>query len=203
MSFTEKIKQRLKKSDSSKVIAPSKAQTVIINDTVRLGAEGAEDDRHQQREADDRRRNEVQAAERRREEQAEQSRLEELRTKERLHEQMVIEQHKLIEQQRVEEERQKAIRERERKTIELERLKQIHALNKNETYLAYLQEAELFRKEYGKNIQCDICGTWEAELFRHRGQTYCGKHIPSDRQTTNEHRVTAGRHGSSRSYIKR
>jgi len=102
-----------------------------------------------------------------------------------------------------EQERIKEIQEQERKAIEIERLKQVHELNKNETYLEYLHEAERFRKDYGKNIRCDICGEWEIDLFQHRGQTYCKMHIPISLDTENEYKVTTGRHGSSRSFIKK
>jgi hypothetical protein len=94
-------------------------------------------------------------------------------------------------------------RDQKQGSLEVERLRQIHALNKDDTFNQYLHEAEKFRKFYGKNIQCDICGGWEDGLYNHRGQTYCERHIPIPRTTEHEHKVTAWRHGSSRSYIKK
>lgn len=89
------------------------------------------------------------------------------------------------------------------KANERGRLKQIHDLNRNETYVEYLQEAEKFRKEFSKNIRCDICGDWENELFTHRGQTYCEKHLPVEINQENVHKVRAGRHGAVQNFIKK
>ena len=145
------------------------------------------------------RRREQQRAEqeRHREQQAEAARFEEIRARE------WIDQQKNIEQQLAEQEQLKKNREKERRALEIERLNHIYSLYQNGPYVEYLREAERFRKEFGKNIKCDTCGEWEMELFNHRGQTYCERHIPTPRHTGNERKVTAGRHGSSRSYIKR
>jgi paraquat-inducible protein B len=92
---------------------------------------------------------------------------------------------------------------KERKIIEKERLMQIHALNRNETYIEYLKEAEKFRKEFGKDIRCCIGGEWEVDLYVHRGQTYCEKHIPPEFHRENERKIIAGRHDSARDFIKK
>jgi hypothetical protein len=92
---------------------------------------------------------------------------------------------------------------KERKIIEKERLKQIHALDRNETYIEYLKEAEKFRKEFGKNIRCDVCSKWKVDLHNHRGQTYCEEHIPPEFHRENERKITAGRHDSVRDFIKK
>ncbi|WAC05898.1 MAG: hypothetical protein OS112_04515 [Methanoregula sp.] len=94
-------------------------------------------------------------------------------------------------------------RDQERKIIEKEWLNQIYELNRNETYREYLIQAEKFRKEFGKDIKCGICGEWKVDLFDHRGQTYCKKHIPIELDIVKEYKVIAGKHGASRDFIKK
>lgn len=227
MSLVEKIKHLF---HTSKGPAPHKPGIIDPDEIARLERQVA--DETARREAENRRYNEYLASERLREEQEKYARLERIRKEEQLKELRINEQRRaeqerlrqqqaeearleeiraqerlrqqrLIEQQLAEQERLKEQKEKERRGIEIERLMQIHALNQSETYLAYLREAERFRKDYGKNIKCDICGEWESGLVNHRGQTYCQRHIPVTRHTENVHKVTAGRHGSSKSYIKR
>jgi len=128
------------------------------------------------------------------------------------------EQQRIIEQAQREEERKKAEeknrldrikaeeeqqRAAERKRIEKERLIQIHDLYIDH-YHDFLIEAEVFRKEFGKNIHCDVCGRWEeTELIVHRKQTYCERCIPPSYNRTNERKVIAGRHGSSKNFIEK
>lgn len=89
-----------------------------------------------------------------------------------------------------------------RKILETERLEQIHGLY-HQQFCEYLTEAEKFRVEFGKNVQCDICGKWDSELHVHRNQTYCEKHIPPELHRENERKITAGRHGASKDFIKK
>lgn len=86
--------------------------------------------------------------------------------------------HKVVDDQRSQYEEQKR-RELERKLLEkeMERLQYIHGLYA-EDFPGYLQEAERFRREYGKNIQCDVCGRWDQALSVHRNQTYCTRCLP-------------------------
>lgn len=213
MSFIEKVKQFFKKTDQSIITAPPKGRTAINSDVVHSQGQLADENWHKQKEAEGARLEKNKAEERLkkqrileqqkaeqerlRKQQAEAARLEEIKAQDRINQQ------RIFEQQLAEQARHKENKEKERRAVEVERLRQIHALNQGQTYIEYLREAERFRKDYSKNIKCDICGEWEVELFNHRGQTYCEKHIPIARHTENEHKVTAGRHGSSRSYIKR
>ena len=230
MSLFQKVKQYLKKFGHAIESSAPKSKPTGNHDAARLAEQLAAENRR--KDADIQRYNEYLASERLREEQEENARRERIRSEERLQEQKILErrpaererlgkeqaedirfeelrahkqvnQNKLIEEQQAEPERLKKLRENERSAIEIERLKQIHALNQNETYIEYLREAERFRKDYDKNIKCDICGEWELGLINHRGQTYCERHIPTSRNTENEHKVMAGSHGSSRSYIKK
>jgi hypothetical protein len=129
-----------------------------------------------------------------------------------------VERQRIIEQSRKEEERKKAEeKERldriradeeiqkadERRRIENERLIKIFSLQ-NENYLEYLHEAEVFRKEFGKNIQCDVCERWDGnELIHYKNQTYCEKHLPPSYDRTPMRKVIAGRHGASKDYIEK
>lgn len=104
-------------------------------------------------------------------------------------------------------EQERIIREngvKERLSLQIETLKYIHSLNKNETYLQYLKEANIYRQAVGTNIQCDICGRWDILLTDFKGQTYCQKHLPSGYRgrVVKERKVTAGRHGASIDFIK-
>lgn len=108
-------------------------------------------------------------------------------------------------EQRIEVEEKKKrdeIAEKERKILERERLKYIHDLYQRH-FSEYLTEAAKFRQEFGKNIQCDVCGKWEVELYNHRNQTYCEKCIPADLQREYERKITAGKHGAEIDYIKK
>jgi len=119
---------------------------------------------------------------------------------------------RILEERRIreEEERRRAELKREidkinaikRKDQEIERLKQIHALNQNDT--EFLIEAQKFRKEFGKNIWCDICYRCKEvnyELFAIGGQTYCMEHKPPDLTREIPRKVKAGRHGASIDFI--
>lgn len=108
-----------------------------------------------------------------------------------------------LEREQAERIRLEEIKALERKILEKERLKQIHDLNRNETYIQYLNEAEKFRKEFGKNIRCDICSKWEIDLHNYHGQTYCEEHIPPEMHREIERKVKAGKHGSSTDFIKK
>jgi hypothetical protein len=94
----------------------------------------------------------------------------------------------------------------ERKIIEIERIKYIHSIaHDNDKFVEYLQEAHKFKKEFGKDVKCCIGGEWgdEVELFSHRNQTYCQKHMPPELRREYERKITAGRHGASKDFIKR
>lgn len=230
MSFIQTVKQYFRKPSRPIESTSSKSQTIKNNEAAHLAEQLAAE--NQRNEADIKRYKEYLASERLKEKQIEFARLEKIKAEDQLKERRILEQQlaeqerfrtqqaeaarleeiraqerinqqQIIEQQIAEQERLKEVKENGRRAIEIERLIQIHALNQNETYFEYLREAERFRKEFGKNIQCDICGEWEVDLYNHRGQTYCEKHIPLGRRTETEYKVTAGRHGSSRSYIKR
>ena len=152
------------------------------------------------------RKEEREKAQRRREEERkiEQQKAEQRQLEQIAAEQRRVEEEQKSEQQRAEQKRLEEIKIREQKILERERLKQIHDLEtNNKTYREYLIEAEKFRKEFGKNIKCDICGEWEIELFTHRGQTYCEKHIPLELHRGNEHKVRAGQHGAAQNFIKK
>jgi hypothetical protein len=75
------------------------------------------------------------------------------------------------------EEQKKREQEQKLKARERERLRHIHGLY-DENFQEYLKEADKFRKEFGKNVQCDICGRWDEELFVYRNQTYCARCLP-------------------------
>ena len=154
------------------------------------------------------RREEQEKAQKRREEERRkaQQKAEERRLAQIALEQKRKEEEKKLEQQRAEQKRLDEIRIQERKKIEKERLRQIHELEtNNETFREYLIEAEKFRREFGKDIKCCIGGEWghEVELYVHRGQTYCEKHIPPELHRENEHKVRAGLHGAAQNFIKK
>jgi hypothetical protein len=102
-------------------------------------------------------------------------------------------------------ERQREINEisiLERKRLEQERLQQIHSLYESQFH-DYLQEAQKFRHEFGKNIQCDVCGRWDRNLIFYNNQTYCENCIPPSYDRTNERKIIAGRHGAATDFIKK
>jgi small-conductance mechanosensitive channel len=110
-----------------------------------------------------------------------------------------------VEEQRIKADEQRKLDEitaKERKILEKERLKRIHGLY-HQQFSEYLREAEKFRSEFGKNVKCDICGKWDSDLHVHRNQTYCEKHIPLELHRENERKITAGRHGASKDFIKK
>ena len=112
---------------------------------------------------------------------------------------------KKIEEELAEQERiLRENRVKERLSLQIQALQYIHSLNKNETYVQYLKEAELYRQVAGTNIRCDICGRWDILLTNFKGQTYCQKHLPSGYRgrVIKERKVTAGRHGASIDFIK-
>jgi hypothetical protein len=90
----------------------------------------------------------------------------------------------------------------ERRAEERKHLIRIHKLYR-EDFLEYLKQKQKFTDYFGKNIECDVCGNWDDDLFHHRGQTYCEKHIPCSIQKENERKIIAGRHGASRDFIKK
>jgi len=188
----ERIKEQEKKVRLETEIAQQKSRQKHDEKIQKLTPEQRNEEREKaQRRREEERKIELQRAEQRQIEQiaAEQRRLEE---------------EQKLEQERAEQKRLKEIKIREQKILERERLTQIHDLEtNNETYREYLFEAEKFRKEFGKNIKCDICGEWEIELFTHRGQTYCEKHIPLELHRENEHKVRAGQHGAAQNFIKK
>ena len=97
--------------------------------------------------------------------------------------------------------------EEKKATEEIQDRARIYELWKNNsTFNEYLVEANKFNKIYGKNVRCDICG-WncgiDCDLSNYGGQTYCDQHIPASYQITHERKVTAGRHGTARNYIKK
>lgn len=107
---------------------------------------------------------------------------------------------KRLEQIKAEEEHREAV---ERNRLEKERLVLIHSLYE-ENFHEYLHQAELFRKDFGKNIQCDVCGNWkDTDLIFLRKQTYCEKCLPPSYNHTNERKVRAGSHGASNNFIKK
>ncbi|NMB80038.1 MAG: hypothetical protein GYA23_13200 [Methanomicrobiales archaeon] len=75
------------------------------------------------------------------------------------------------------EEQKKREQEERRRVEEAGRLEHIHGLE-SEHFREYLAEAEKFRREYGKNIKCDVCGRWDGRLSVHRNQTYCDRCLP-------------------------
>lgn len=96
----------------------------------------------------------------------------------------------------------KEISNAERKRLEQERLQQIHSLYETQ-FREYLQEAQKFRTDFGKNIQCDVCGKWDSDLIFHKNQTYCEHCIPPSYDSPKERKITAGRHGASKNFIKK
>jgi hypothetical protein len=112
------------------------------------------------------------------------------------------EQKKAIEQRSLYEEQRKKELAKELRARELGRLKHIHGLYSTQ-YREYLHEAELFRKEFGKNIHCDVCGQWDGELIVHRNQTYCARCLPAESRTEYDRATVAGKHGASTDYIKK
>jgi hypothetical protein len=137
----------------------------------------------------------------------EQRKIDEISVKE---EQVRAEEQRQLNEIRAEEQRIKAEEQRkldeiaanERKILEKERLRQIHGLY-DDQYREYLKEAEKFRQEFGKNVQCDVCGKWDGDLYVHRKQTYCEKCKPAGLQREHERKVIAGKHGASRDFIKK
>jgi hypothetical protein len=66
----------------------------------------------------------------------------------------------------------------------------------------YLIEEHSFRQKYMKSCKCDVCGKYEEELFFYHNQTYCVSDLPVERSYV-ERKVKAGRHGSSKDYLKK
>lgn len=92
--------------------------------------------------------------------------------------------------------------EEKRNAEEKAERKRIHTLY-NENFREYLIEVQKFRDVFGKNVKCDVCDNWESDLFNYRGQTYCENHIPVSSQMEHERKITAGRHGAARDFIKK
>jgi len=111
-------------------------------------------------------------------------------------------QKKAKEQRSLYEEQKKKELAQELRARELERLKYIHGFYSTQ-YLEYLHEAEIFRKEFGKNVKCDVCGRWDGELFVHRSQTYCSQCLPGGSHPEHDRAVVAGKHGASIDHIKK
>jgi hypothetical protein len=111
-------------------------------------------------------------------------------------------QKKAKEQRSLYEEQKKKELAQELRARELERLKYIHGFYSTQ-YLEYLHEAEIFRKEFGKNVKCDVCGRWDGELFVHRSQTYCSQCLPGGSHPGHDRAVVAGKHGASIDHIKK
>lgn len=111
-------------------------------------------------------------------------------------------QKKAEEQRTLYEEQKKRELEQKLRARERERLQYIHGLSAG-MHREYLQEAERFRKEFGKNVQCDVCGRWDEELFVHRSQTYCTQCLPGGSRPAPDRGVVAGKHGGSIDYIKK
>jgi hypothetical protein len=134
----------------------------------------------------------------------EERKIDELKFNEQRAERIRFDEIQAEEQRKRDEEKQRLdkIHAEERKILERERLKQIHALY-NEQFVEYLKEAELFRNKFGKNIRCDVGGEWECDLYFFKGQTYCEKHLPPEHHREIERKVKAGRHGSSKDFIKK
>jgi hypothetical protein len=99
------------------------------------------------------------------------------------------EQRLLYEEQKKRELAQK-LRERE-----MEQQQYINGLSAGK-YREYLQEAEKFQKEFGKNVKCDVCGRWDEELFVHHNQTYCPRCLPGGSHPGHDSTVVAGKHGA-------
>lgn len=71
-----------------------------------------------------------------------------------------------------------------------------------EQYRNYLTEEHAFRIRFRKSPKCDVCGTYGEELYLHRGQTYCERHLPVYRSTI-ESKVIAGKHGAATNFLKK
>ena len=109
------------------------------------------------------------------------------------------------EEKRIKAEEQRKLDEiaaKERKILEKERLKYIHSLY-DDQHLEYLKEAEKFWHEFGKNVQCDICGKWDCDLSFDGGSTYCPEHKRQEYPRKDERVVKAGKHGASIDSIKK
>jgi hypothetical protein len=100
------------------------------------------------------------------------------------------------------EEQKKREQEEKLRARELGRQQDIHGLY-SDRFHDYLLEAETFRKEFGKNVQCDICGRWDRELFVHRNQTYCQQCLPPGSRQGPDRTVVAGKHGASIDHLKK
>jgi hypothetical protein len=85
--------------------------------------------------------------------------------------------------------------------VEISEQVRISALYK-EQWREYLIEENNFRKRFHKSCKCDVCGVFNEELLLYKNQTYCVRHLPVERSVV-VRKITAGRHGSSRDYLKR
>jgi hypothetical protein len=145
-----------------------------------------------------------------------QRKIEQLKLQEQIAEQERLEKIKAEEQRKkeenefhirkVEQERLEEIKNQERKVIEIDRIRQIWELSQtDETIKESWVEASKFLKEFGKDVKCCVCSQWghEVDLYAHRGQTYCEKHIPPAFQRENERKIKAGRHGAANDHIKK
>ena len=63
---------------------------------------------------------------------------------------------------------------------EQDRLEHIHALRADRSP-EYPLEAQKFQREFGKNVQCDVCGRWDGGLSVHRNRTYCARCLAEER----------------------
>jgi hypothetical protein len=109
---------------------------------------------------------------------------------------------KAEEQRSLYEEQKKREQEQKLRAREMERQQYIHGLYADK-YREYLQEAEKFQMEFGKNVKCDICGRWNGELFVYRNQTYCSQCLPEGSHPWLDRAVGAGKPGASIDHIKK
>ena len=231
MRLLENLKKIFRETDKSNEKIPAFSNTAKNDSTTVLEEQNTEtrlseylaQERIRKQKFEEKRFQEIQIEKQAEEERAEQRRQYELETKNKLVEQKrirgeEIERQRLeqlkIKKQRAEEldrlekieaEEQRKLDEiaaKERKILEKERLKYIHSLY-DDQHLEYLKEAEKFWHEFGKNVQCDICGKWDCDLSFDGGSTYCPEHKRQEYPRKDERVVKAGKHGASIDSIKK